>query len=195
MQFTTPCPPLSCWLQMRASGSLIHWQLLLGIYSWSIFPPSRLCCLLRFKNSPRTCLWVFPTVCKLLLHKSLPRAGLHPCLLSVSVIYIPSYLLWKRLGCISGLPGVLHQCSEIVLWKLFSIQMIFWWICGWEIGLSVLFKTVFVDANWQYWPGTIRRNPQSCNLKSHQWPGLTSWDSFPNRTPDCCHLGLPSIWM
>ena len=27
-------------------------------------------------------------------------------------------------------PGVLRQCSELVLWKFLSIQMIFWWICG-----------------------------------------------------------------
>ena len=36
-------------------------------------------------------------------------------------------------------PGVLHQCSEVVLWKLLSIQMIFWWICGGESGLPILF--------------------------------------------------------
>ena len=36
-------------------------------------------------------------------------------------------------------PGVCHQCSEVVSWKLFSIQMIFWWICGGEGGLLVLF--------------------------------------------------------
>ena len=36
-------------------------------------------------------------------------------------------------------PGVLYQYSEVVLWKLLSIQMIFWWICGEESGLPILF--------------------------------------------------------
>ena len=36
-------------------------------------------------------------------------------------------------------PGVCHQCSEVVSWKLFSIQMIFWWIWWGESGLPVLF--------------------------------------------------------
>ena len=29
------------------------------------------------------------------------------------------------MGCLFWVPGVLHQCSEVVLWKLLSIQMIF----------------------------------------------------------------------
>ena len=36
-------------------------------------------------------------------------------------------------------PGVLLQHSEVVLWYLLSIQMIFRWICGGESGLPVLF--------------------------------------------------------
>ena len=28
------------------------------------------------------------------------------------------------------MPGILHQRLEVVLWKLLSMQMIFWWICG-----------------------------------------------------------------
>ena len=38
----------------------------------------------------------------------------------------------------NGLPfwvsGVLHQCSEVVLWKLLSIQMIFWWISMYRLN-------------------------------------------------------------
>ena len=36
-------------------------------------------------------------------------------------------------------PGVLCQHSEVVLWKLLSNQMIFWWICGGESDLPILF--------------------------------------------------------
>ena len=35
--------------------------------------------------------------------------------------------------------NVLHQHSEVVLWNLLSIQMLFRWICGGESGLPVLF--------------------------------------------------------
>ena len=35
--------------------------------------------------------------------------------------------------------GVLCQHSEVVWWKLLSIHMIFWWICGRESGFLVLF--------------------------------------------------------
>ena len=36
-------------------------------------------------------------------------------------------------------PDVLCQHSEVVLWNWLSIQMFFWWICGGESGLPVLF--------------------------------------------------------
>ena len=36
-------------------------------------------------------------------------------------------------------PGVPCQHSEVVLWNLLSVQMIFWWICGGESCLPILF--------------------------------------------------------
>lgn len=43
----------------------------------------------------------------------------------------------------TGLPfwksGVLCQCSVDVLWELFHKQMVFWYICGGEDGLTTLF--------------------------------------------------------
>ena len=78
------------------------------------------------KNPHRhTC--VFPTVWKLLLHDSLPRRGLSPqifchcfCLL---YFVLPPF---EKIGLPFWVPGVLHQRSEVVLWYLLSIQMIFW---------------------------------------------------------------------
>ena len=46
---------------------------------------------------------------------------------------------FKENGLPFWVPGVLHQHSKVVLWKLLNIQMIFWWICGGESGLPVLF--------------------------------------------------------
>ena len=77
------------------------------------------------KNPHRhTC--VFPTVWKLLLHDSLPRRGLSPqifchcfCLL---YFVLPPF---EEIGLPFWVPSVFCQCREVVLWKLFSIQMIF----------------------------------------------------------------------
>ena len=35
--------------------------------------------------------------------------------------------------------GVLWQCSEVILWELLHIQMIFWCVCWGESGLPILF--------------------------------------------------------
>ena len=56
-------------------------------------------------------------------------------------------------------PGVLYQCSEVALWKLFSIQMMFWWICRGESGLPVIFlcylgtahRTLQLLFSWSFW--------------------------------------------
>ena len=82
----------------------------------------------------------FPTVWKrLLLHDWLLRMGLHPklfCLFCVLYFVLPPF---EENGLPFWVPGVLCQHSEVVLWKLLSIQIIFWWICGGESGLPVLF--------------------------------------------------------
>ena len=83
----------------------------------------------------------FPIVWKLLLlHDSLSGMGLHP-----SLFCLPFCLLYfvlppfRENGLPFWVPGVLCQRSEVVLWKLFSIQMIFWWVCGGESGLPIVF--------------------------------------------------------
>ena len=46
---------------------------------------------------------------------------------------------FKENGLPFWVPGVLRQHSEVVLWKLLSIQRIFRLICGGESGLPLLF--------------------------------------------------------
>ena len=46
---------------------------------------------------------------------------------------------FEEIGLLFWVPGVLCQHSEVVLWNLFKIQMIFWWICGRESGFPILF--------------------------------------------------------
>ena len=65
-----------------------------------------------------------------------PQVSIPKSFVSVFVFYILSSLLLKRM---SWVPGVLCQHSQIVLWKLLNIRMIFWWICGEESGLPILF--------------------------------------------------------
>ena len=66
--------------------------------------------------------------------------GLHPYLFCLSF-----YLLYFVLPPFEDnrlpfwVPDVLWQHSEVVLWNLVSIQMFFWWICGGESGLHILF--------------------------------------------------------
>ena len=42
-------------------------------------------------------------------------------------------------GLLFWVPDVLCRHSEVVLWNLLSVQMFFWWICGGESGLPILF--------------------------------------------------------
>ena len=68
----------------------------------------------------------FPTVWKLLLlhdispgQVSVPNSCLYFCLLN---FVLPPF---EKIGLPFWVPGVLHQCSEVVLWKLLSIQKTF----------------------------------------------------------------------
>ena len=83
---------------------------------------------------------VFPGVWKLLSFLRLPPRDRSPSLtlLSLFIFYILSYLLSKTMGCLSGCL-VSCQHSEVVLWNLLSVQMLFRWICGGESGLPILF--------------------------------------------------------
>ena len=61
-------------------------------------------------------------------------------------------------------PDVLCRHSEVVLWNLLSVQMFFWWICGGESGLPILFLRHPRTAPWRRLlrvPWTARRSNQS----------------------------------
>ena len=107
------------------------------------------CNLMRFQNSSQTHLWegflLFGN-----FSFTTPSSGWvsvpNSCL-SFGHLYfvLPPF---KENGLPFWVPGVLPQHSEVVLWKLFSIQMIFWWICGGESGLPVLFLCYLGTAVW-----------------------------------------------
>ena len=65
---------------------------------------------------------------------------LHPYLFCLSLCLL--YFVLPPLednGLPFWVPDVLCQHSEVVLWNLLSVQMLFQWICGGESGLPILF--------------------------------------------------------
>ena len=84
---------------------------------------------------------VFSGVWKLLSFLRLPSQDGSPSLPLLSLFYLLYFFLppFKDNGLPFWVSDVLCQHSEVVLWNLLSIQMFFWWICGGESGLPVLF--------------------------------------------------------
>ena len=97
-----------------------------------VFPfSSQLCCPLRFKTLHRPaservswCLETFPPSQLPPLDGSLFSLFLS-FIFSLFIFYILSYLLLKRTGCLFGRLVSSCQHSEVVLWNLLSVQMIF----------------------------------------------------------------------
>ena len=147
MQPAPPCPNPAHWWQTWVSGLLVHWQLWLGAYFVCVcvcvcvcFPPSYVA--LWDSKTPHTPAGERVSWCLETSPRSwLPPRGGSPSLtilsLFLSFIFFPISFEENRLPF--WVPGVLCQHSEVVLWKWLSIQMIFWWICGGESGLSVPF--------------------------------------------------------
>ena len=79
------------------------------------FFSSLLCYPLSFQNSPQTCLWeVFLLFGNFSTTTSQDRSPIPNSFVSLFVFYILSYLLSKRMGCLSG--GLM---SSATIWKLF----------------------------------------------------------------------------
>ena len=144
MEPEPPCPAPACWWQSQASGLHPCWELGLGAYSVGFFS-SWLYCLLRFQNSSPTCQWEVSCFLETSMTPSPGRVSIP----NSSFVSLSFFFFFGRLYFVLPpfeenrlpfwVPGVLCQHSEVVLWKLLSIQMIFWWICGEESGLSTLF--------------------------------------------------------
>ena len=105
MQPMPPCWAPACWWQKRVSGLLLCWELQLGMQSVGfiyLFFSSRLCCSLRFQNSPQTRRG-FPGVWKLLFKIPFPgQISIPNRFVFLFICYILFYLLLKTNGCLSG---------------------------------------------------------------------------------------------
>ena len=87
------------------SGLLLHWQLWLGTYSAGFLFFSQVCRPLRFQSFPQTHLWeeflLFGNFSSFTT-PSPGRVSVPNSFVSLFVFYILSYLLSKRMGCLSG---------------------------------------------------------------------------------------------
>ena len=128
---------MSVWATSPLGVVVRH--LICGFYLF--ISSSWLCCPLRFQNSPDSpservswCLETSP------LSWFPPRDG-SPFLTLLS-LFLSLYFVvspFRDNGLPFWVPDVLCQLSEVVLWNLLSVQMIFGWICGGESGLPILF--------------------------------------------------------
>ena len=76
--------------------------------------------------------------------------GLHPYLFCLSFYHLYFVLPpFEDNRLPFWVPDVSCQRSEVVLWNLLSVQMLFWWICGGESGLPILFLYHFRTAPFQ----------------------------------------------
>ena len=90
---------LSIWATSPLAASVR--RIICGFYLF-IFS-SRLCCPLRFQNSPQTCRWEgFLMFGNFFTTPSPEWISIPNSFVSLFVFYILSYLLLKRMGCLSG---------------------------------------------------------------------------------------------
>ena len=109
MQPESPCPAPACWWPIQASGLLLHWQFQLGTYFVGFFFVcfffvSQFSCFLRFRNSLQTHLWegFLPFGNFSFTTPSSGWVSVPNSFVSLFVFYILSYLILKRMGCLSG---------------------------------------------------------------------------------------------
>ena len=155
MQLTPPCSAPSCWwltLSVWATSPLgiVVRHLFCGLFVF-FFPPSYVA-LWNSKTPHRISFCERASCCLETSPSRLPPQNGTPSitLLSVSLlsfIFCPTSF-WRKQAVFLGASGVLCQHSEVILWKFLSIQMIFWWICGGESGLPVLFLYHLRTTPW-----------------------------------------------
>ena len=87
-------------------------------------------------------------------------------------------------GLLFWVPDVLCQHSEVVLWNLLSVQMFFWWICGGENGLPILFlchlrtphnRSYLSNHNCSMWHELEKRGKPPLSVRSFMVAPMHSW--------------------
>ena len=122
MQAMTPCPaPTHCWWMRSVQATSLLAVVVRHIvgfffYSFPFMLPSEIP-----KLPVDTPVRGFSIVQKLLLHYSLPRMSLHPSIFCLCFhLFYFTLPPFEEIGLPYQVPGVLHQCSAVVLWKLLN---------------------------------------------------------------------------
>ena len=117
-------------------------------HNWSdLGAAAAACCPLWFQGSPQTRQWECFLVFGNFSFKT-PFLVWKPLCLSFYLLYffLPPF---EDSGLLFWVPDVLCRYSEVVLWNLLSVPMFFWWICGGESGLHIIFQchlgTAFIN--------------------------------------------------
>ena len=128
---------LLCWGSYRWALNL--WVLIIYLFFLPVMWPS-----VVPRLATDSAVKVFPGVWKLLSFLRLPSQDGAPSLPLLSLFFSFCLLCFflppfEDNGLLFWVPDVLCRHSEVVLWNLLSVQIFFWWICGGESGLPVLF--------------------------------------------------------
>ena len=155
MQPKPPCPAPACSGGYRhlccfSAGSYrwAHnlWVLIIYLFFLPVMLPSEV---------PRLAtdllVRVFPGVWKLLSFFKTPSLWRISIPISFASLYLLYFFLppFKDNGLLFWVPDVL--CQHSVLWNLLSVQMFFWWLCGGESGLPILFLCHLRTASSIQW--------------------------------------------
>ena len=172
---------------MQVSVLLLRW----GSYCWAcnlwvliIYFSFLLRCPLCFQGSPQTqqreCFLVFGNF-SLFKTPFLGLSSLPTSFVSFFVFYI-FFLFSKTMSCFSGC--LMSSATEVVLWNLLSVEMFFWWICGGESDLPILFlrhlRTAPTLCLW-----ALLGHPSS---KPNQWVKSKNCIHFPDKEAEIQRL-------
>ena len=144
MQSAPPCSaPAPCW-QTGVSGLPFHWESQLGAKSLCsflfFFPPGYIALWnskIPHRPTGERVSWCLETSPPSQLPPQDRALSLILLSLFLSFIFCPTSFQREWAAFLGAC--LLCQHSEVVLWNLFSIQMIFQWICRGEWGLPILF--------------------------------------------------------
>ena len=141
MQPVPSNPAPTCWGQMQASGLPLCWWLQLGLYYVCV------CVLLvmlpsEISKIPTDPPWGSFLLCRNFSAITTSSPGWVFIPKSFVSVFVFLYFVlppFEENGLPFWVPGVIYQHSEVVLWKLINIRMIFWWISRGKSCLPVLF--------------------------------------------------------
>ena len=141
--------------------------------------PVMLCCLLRFQNSTQTRQWEGFLLCGNFSSFRTPSPGwvsIPNSFDSLFVFYILSYILSKRMGCLSGYLESSASVQKLFCGNCSAFKWSFDEFVEGESGLPILFLYHLEGEKHQAWRAAVHRFAKSWTPLSH-WTEL-NWTCF-----------------